>query len=44
VVPKTYAAILTLIEPLTEAWPEDFRISRHRDQRPSRSADKAPNA
>ena len=27
-VPKTYAAILRLIEPLTDTWPEDARISR----------------
>jgi hypothetical protein len=28
-VPKTYAAILRLIEPLTKEWPDDCRISRH---------------
>ncbi len=37
VVPKTYAAILTLIDPLTEAWPEDARISRHSLMRHSRN-------
>jgi hypothetical protein len=28
-VPKTYASILRLIEPLMESWPEDARISRY---------------
>jgi hypothetical protein len=37
VVPKTYAAILTLIEPLMETWPEDARISRHSLTRHSRN-------
>jgi hypothetical protein len=37
VVPKTYAAILALIEPLMETWPEDARISRHSLTRHSRN-------
>jgi hypothetical protein len=37
VVPKTYAAILKLIEPLMEMWPEDARISRHSLTRHSRN-------
>lgn len=36
-VPKSYAAILRLIEPLTDAWPEDARISRHSLARHSRN-------
>src|SRR4051812_14875824 len=36
-VPKSYAAILRLIEPLLEAWPEDIRISRHSLMRHSRN-------
>jgi hypothetical protein len=37
VVPKTYAAIMRLIEPLTEAWPEEVRISRHSLRRHSQN-------
>ena len=36
-VPKPYASILTLIEPLMETWPEDARISRHSLTRHSRN-------
>lgn len=36
-VPKTYAAILRLVEPLMESWPEDARISRHSLMRHSRN-------
>lgn len=36
-VPKPYAAILRLIEPLMEAWPEDLRISRFSLTRHSRN-------
>jgi hypothetical protein len=36
-VPKTYAAILRLIEPLMEGWPEDVRISRHSLMRHARN-------
>src|SRR5881409_772612 len=27
-VPKTYSAIVRVIDPLMESWPEDFRISK----------------
>ena len=36
-VPKTYAAILRLIVPLMEEWPEGSRISRHSLMRHSRN-------
>jgi hypothetical protein len=36
-VPKTYAAILRLIEPLMASWPDDARISRHSLMRHSRN-------
>ena len=36
-VPKSYAAILRLIEPLTAPWPEDARISRYSLMRHARS-------
>ena len=36
-VPKTYAAILRLIEPMMESWPDDARISRYSLTRHSRN-------